>query len=239
MDGQGIAAVALSGSASVDNLSIWALFWQADYIVKFVVILLAIASVWTWALIFDKSIKLKRLNRSARRFENRFWSGVSLEALYNEVAGNPKDPFEVLFVTGMQEWAHQNEKSGNGSKVPNVQWVDRMMQTALEREMDGIEKQMGFLATVGSTAPFVGLFGTVWGIMSSFQSIAASKNTSLAVVAPGIAEALFATALGLLAAIPAVIAYNRLSNDINRYGVKLDGFSSEFCSVLSRHTKES
>ena len=214
----------------------WTLFLRADLIVKLVMLLLLSASVWCWAIIIEKSVRLRRLNRDATEFEDSFWSGGSLDALYDRIGAQPLDPMAAVFSSAMKEWRRSAE-TGNltvdrGSSL--TERIDRVMDVTLSRELEHVERQMIILASTGSTAPFIGLFGTVWGIMNSFQSIAMSKNTSLAVVAPGIAEALFATALGLLAAIPAVIAYNKISKDLDRYAARLEDFSSEFSAIISR-----
>jgi biopolymer transport protein TolQ len=211
-------------------------------VVKAVIILLLLASVWCWAIIFDKVVNLRRLNSRSSEFEQSFWSGNSLDDLYERISASPRDPMSAVFVSAMREWRRTSTR-GTGvsdARVGVSDRIDRVMQITLDREMDRTEKNMTFLATTGSTAPFIGLFGTVWGIMNSFQAIAISKNTSLAVVAPGIAEALFATALGLLAAIPAVVAYNKLNKDMDRYASRLDNFAGEFSAILSREmdTKE-
>ncbi|HUH84805.1 MAG TPA: protein TolQ [Stellaceae bacterium] len=235
-----ISAVPLGGTVPHD-LSIITLFLQADWIVKFVVILLGGASVWCWAVIFDKWAKVRRLRRDAESFEETFWSGGSLDDLYDRIGTRPADPMSAVFAAAMREWRRSAAKGLAASSAlrTNLQErIERVMHVTVSREMERLERFMPFLATVGSTAPFVGLFGTVWGIMNSFQSIAASKNTSLAVVAPGIAEALLATALGLVAAIPAVVAYNKFSTDFGRYAGRLDGFSTEFSAILSRQLDE-
>ncbi|HVJ32733.1 MAG TPA: protein TolQ [Terriglobia bacterium] len=228
------------GPASHD-LSIIGLFMQADWIVKVVMIMLLLASVWSWAIIIDKSIRLRRLRNQAKQFEDAFWSGGSLEELFDRIGNRPPDPMSSIFVSAMREWRRSAAKGllGSESLRESLQErIERVMGITLGREMDQLERYMTFLASVGSAAPFVGLFGTVWGIMNSFAAIAGSKNTSLAVVAPGIAEALFATALGLVAAIPAVLAYNKLNSDISRYGNRLDAFSGEFGAILSRQLEE-
>ncbi len=235
-----VAAAALAGSVSGD-LSIWALMLRADIIVKIVMALLLLASIWSWAIIFDKIIRFRRLAGQADQFETEFWSGGSLEELYDKQASAPRHPMATLFTAAMREWRRSTAKGLHADDTLRAglrERISQAMQLALAREVAGLERYMGFLATVGSTAPFIGLFGTVWGIMNSFQSIAATKNTSLAVVAPGIAEALFATALGLLAAIPAVIAYNKFSNDLGRYATRLEGFAGEFQAILSRQLDE-
>ena len=231
----------LAGSAPVHDLSVVTLFLQADTIVKVVMLLLLCASFWSWAVIFDKYVKLRRLRRDADNFEEAFWSGGALDDLYDRIGSRPLDPMSAIFAAAMREWRRSAAKgltNSNTLRASLQDRIERVMQVTVGREMERLERFMAYLATVGSTAPFVGLFGTVWGIMNSFQSIAASKNTSLAVVAPGIAEALFATALGLVAAIPAVIAYNKLSTDFGRYAGRLDAFSSEFSAILSRQLDE-
>lgn len=220
------------------DLSVIALFMHADIIVKCVAIMLIFASVWCWAIILEKKATLGKLNRRATKFEDAFWSGEPLDKLYQRIKKSPHDPLLKVFSAGMEEW--QNTVSGGMPDRDNLQAslrqrVERAMSVAIAREMVRLERGMTFLATVGSTAPFIGLFGTVWGIMNSFNSIAHSNNTSLAVVAPGISEALFVTALGLVAAIPAVIAYNGYSAKLNRYAGRLDAFLSEFSAILSRH----
>lgn len=234
-----IEAVSLGGIAATD-FSMWSLFIRADWVVKSVIIMLILASVWCWAIIFEKLMKLKRLQSKANAFENTFWSGRSLDDIYDSM-GKPEDPLTAVFVAAMREWRRAKDKETAGKSVASAALsdrIERVMHVTMAREMDRVERYMTFLASTGSTAPFVGLFGTVWGIMHSFQAIAVSKNTSLAVVAPGIAEALFATALGLLAAIPAVLAYNKLSRDLDRYAGRLDSFSIEFSAILSRQLED-
>ena len=241
MQGNAVESVALAGSAVPHDLSILGLFLQADIIVKTVMLLLLIASFWSWAVIFDKVMRLRRLKRDAQSFEESFWSGGSLDDLFDRVGNRPTDPMSAIFAAAMREWRRSAAKGLIGSPTMRASLqdrIERVMNVTVGREMERLEKFMPYLATVGSTAPFVGLFGTVWGIMNSFTSIAASKNTSLAVVAPGIAEALFATALGLVAAIPAVIAYNKLSTDFGRYAGRLEAFANEFSAILSRQLDE-
>jgi len=219
------------------QLSIWALFMQAGWVVKLVMLGLLVASVWTWAIIIDKLVNYARMRMALNRFEQIFWSGQSLEELYRNLADRKTTGMGAIFVAAMREWKKSFEK---GAKSPlGLQTrIDKAMDLALTREMERLEGRLGFLATIGSAAPFIGLFGTVIGIMTSFQAIAASKNTSLSVVAPGIAEALLATAIGLLAAIPAVIAYNKLSSDASKLGVRMEGFADEFSAILSRQIDE-
>ncbi len=237
------AVDAMAAGQSFDgNLSVIALFMHADIIVKAVALILVFASVWCWAIIFEKKATIGKLNRRANKFEDAFWSGEPLDKLYQRIKKSPHDPLLKTFSAGMEEW--QNTVSGGVPDRDNLQAslrqrVERAMSVAISREMVRLERGMTFLATVGSTAPFIGLFGTVWGIMNSFNSIAHSNNTSLAVVAPGISEALFVTALGLVAAIPAVIAYNGYSSKLDRYAGRLDAFVNEFSAILSRHLESS
>jgi biopolymer transport protein TolQ len=240
MEPTAIEAVSLGGQAAVD-MSVWALFLRADWIVKAVMILLIGASFWCWAIIFEKARRLRRIETDADEFEDAFWAGGTLDDLYERIGGRPSDPMESLFAAAMHEWKRSVDRGlamSESAREALQQRIERVMGTSLAREMDRLEKHMIFLASVGSTAPFVGLFGTVWGIMNSFQAIAMSKNTSLAVVAPGIAEALFATALGLVAAIPAVIAYNKFSSDLGRYAGRMEGFINDFTAILSRQLQE-
>ncbi len=236
-----VDATALAGSVAAQDLTIWGLFLQSDLIVKAVIIILVLASFWTWTIIFDKYFRLRRLRAKAKQFEESFWSGGSLEELFDRIGTRAPDPMSSVFVAAMREWRRSAAKgvlSSESLKANLQERIERVMDITLGREMEQLERHMIYLASVGSSAPFIGLFGTVWGIMNSFASIAASKNTSLAVVAPGIAEALFATALGLVAAIPAVLAYNKLSGDIGRYGHRLEAFAGEFGAILSRQLEE-
>jgi biopolymer transport protein TolQ len=230
------------GQAAALDLSIWGLILQADLVVQIVMLILLAASVWCWTIIFDKLRRFHRLRGQADTFEESFWSGGSLEELYEDVGNAPGHPLATLFSVAMHEWTLASQRgvmlTDERSQTNLQRRIDRVMGIALTREMESLERHMGFLATTGSTAPFVGLFGTVWGIMNSFQSIALTKNTSLAVVAPGIAEALLATALGLVAAIPAVIAYNKLSSDLGRYAGRLETFAGEFSALMSRRLGE-
>lgn len=229
------------GHNALGDLSLWDLFLQADVVVKAVMILLIVASVWCWAIIIEKAVVVRRLHRRADRFEESFWSGGSLEELYDRIGSQPREPMAALFTAGMKEWRHAVDRglTTTGQMRAGLQQrIDRVMGVTETRELSRIERGMTFLASVGSTAPFLGLFGTVWGIMNAFSAIAGAANTSLAVVAPGIAEALFATALGLFAAIPATAAYNKFSNDMARYGDRLGNFAGEFSAILSRHLEE-
>ncbi|WP_377809740.1 protein TolQ [Azospirillum melinis] len=232
----------LAGNAAATTaheITILGLFWQADAVVKIVMMMLVVASIWCWAIIIEKLMRIRRLNAQADSFEEAFWSGGSLDALYDRIGQSPADPMAATFAAGMREWRHAADRGIGGTMKSSLQQrVERVMAVSIGREMARAERYMTFLASVGSTAPFIGLFGTVWGIMNSFTSIAGSGNTSLAVVAPGIAEALFATAMGLLAAIPAVLSYNKFSTDLGRYADRLDTFSGEFSAILSRHLEE-
>ena len=238
--GNAAVEAAAVGRSMTPDLSIWALFIEADVIIKLVLLILVLASFWCWAIIFEKILRFRRLRQRATEFEASFWSGGSLEELYDRISGRPADPMSSIFTAAMREWRRSTERGPiNGDpKAGLAERIDRVMEITLGREMDHLERYMTFLASVGSTAPFLGLFGTVWGIMNSFQAIALSKDSSLAVVAPGIAEALFATALGLVAAIPAVIAYNKLSSDLTRYAGRLEAFAGEFSAILSRRIEE-
>jgi len=241
MERTAIDAVTLGGSVAGVDFSVWGLFLRADIVVQAVIVGLLLASIWCWAIIFEKLVGLRRLNARANEFETAFWSGGSLDALYDNIGSYPRDPMSAVFVAAMKEWRRALAKGRNGTRSSRVglgDRIDRVMQITVMREMDRAERYMTFLASTGATAPFIGLFGTVWGIMNSFQSIAVAKNTSLVVVAPGIAEALFATALGLLAAIPAVVAYNKLSRELDRYAGRLDSFAGEFSAIISRQMED-
>jgi biopolymer transport protein TolQ len=226
------------GAAGAD-MSLWGLFLQADLVVKTVMVLLLAASVWVWAIVFEKSVSLRRARRAADVFEDRFWSGGSLEDLFEEEGAKPTHPMAAVFGAAMQEWRRSARATGADLARGFVRdRIERAMNVTIQREMEAMEKWMIFLASVGAVAPFIGLFGTVWGIMRSFSAIAAMQNTNLAVVAPGIAEALMATAIGLVAAIPAVLAYNKISTDLSRFAAKLEGFAIEFGGILSRQSEE-
>ena len=214
------------GLASSADFSLINLFIRADIIVKSVIILLIVCSIYSWAVIIEKLRLFKKINQSSEEFEKKFWNSKSAESMYNSLPSTTEDPMALVFKDAMQSLLKRKSKIDLNSRMTT------MLETAIEKQMSKISKGFTFLATVGSTAPFIGLFGTVWGIMNSFQSIAISRNTSLAIVAPGIAEALFATALGLLAAIPAVVAYNRFNNDSRKYSQKLESFSKRFLSII-------
>jgi biopolymer transport protein TolQ len=217
--------VGLGGST---DFSLIQLFLRADFVVKSVIIILIAASVFSWALIFDKYRLFKRIEKSTTSFEEKFWKSKSAESFYNSYTNREQDPMANVFQSAMGELIKTKSKS---SSVQSTR-VSRVIEISADKEIKLIEKHFTFLATVGSTAPFIGLFGTVWGIMNSFQSIAISRNTSLAIVAPGIAEALFATALGLLAAIPAVVAYNKFNSDSKKYSGRIENFSKRFISII-------
>ena len=214
------------GLASSTDFSISQLFIRADIIVKSVIIILIVSSIYSWAIIFEKIKLFKKINSSSQDFETKFWKSKSAESFYNNLPTNVEDPLTNVFKNSMQVLIKSKRSSTLDQKMSN------MLEINIEQQMEKIEKKYTFLATVGSTAPFIGLFGTVWGIMNSFQSIAISRNTSLAIVAPGIAEALFATALGLLAAIPAVVAFNKFTSDSKKYSQKLENFSKRFLSII-------
>ena len=219
--------------ATTGGFSFLEMFLTAHPVVKIVMIGLMLASVWAWAIIIEKFFAFRRARREADRFEQQFWSGQSLEELYAALSRGRTFSMASLFVAAMREWKRSVE--GNVRAMGGIQMrVEKVMDVTISREMEQLDRRLLFLATVGSTAPFVGLFGTVWGIMSSFQAIAAAKNTNLAIVAPGIAEALFATALGLLAAIPAVVFYNKFSADAAQLGQRLEAFADEFAAIVSR-----
>ncbi len=233
MEGVEVLGVEAHGS----DLSLTALFLQAHIVVQIVMIGLILASVWSWAIIVDRAMVYARSRQQISRFEKVFWSGHSLEDLYRTLSARPATSMAAMFIAAMREWKRSQEKQA-GSYVGLQMRIEKVMDVTVSREIERLERRLMFLASVGSTAPFVGLFGTVWGIMTSFQAIANSENTSLAVVAPGIAEALFATALGLLAAIPATVAYNRFSNEVTRQTARLEGFADEFSAILSRQLDE-
>ena len=211
---------------AASNFSFFSLFLKADFVVKFVIIILIAASIYSWAIIIEKYKLFKKINISSSIFEEQFWSSKSADSLYKKLEGYNDDPMANVFKAGMDFMIKNKSRSASVQER-----VLQALSSSIDKEMDVVEKKLTFLATVGSTAPFIGLFGTVWGIMNSFQSIAISKNTSLAIVAPGIAEALFATALGLLAAIPAVVAYNKFTSDSRKYSTRLENFSQSFISI--------
>ncbi len=214
------------GLASNADFSLMNLFIRADIVVKSVILILIVCSIFSWAVIFEKSKLFKKINKTTEEFENKFWNSKSAESFYSNLPATTEDPMALLFKDAMQNLLKRKSKTDLNSRMT------MLLETGIDKQMTKISKGFTFLATVGSTAPFIGLFGTVWGIMNSFQSIAISRNTSLAIVAPGIAEALFATALGLLAAIPAVVAYNKFNNDSIRYSQRLENFSKRFLTII-------
>ncbi len=226
-----IATSPLAGQAA--EITIWTMFWGAHVVVKAVMIGLLAASVWCWAIIVDKTLLVRRTRRAMDRFDESFWSGNSLEELYNKISERPTTGTASLFVAGMREWKRSVQNVG-ASFMGLQTRIDKVLDVSIGREVEKLESNLLVLATVASASPFIGLFGTVWGIMTAFRSIAASKNTSLAVVAPGIAEALFATAIGLFAAIPALIAYNKLQSDVVKSQGRMETFADEFSAILSR-----
>jgi biopolymer transport protein TolQ len=232
-----VEAAALGGAA---DLSLWGLFLQADLVVKSVMVMLLLASVWVWAIVIEKWLTLRRVERAAQRFEDKFWSGdTSLADLFEAEASTPRHPLAAVFGAGMREFRRSARVAGaDVVRGAAQERIERAMSVTIQREMEGLERWMVFLASVGSVAPFVGLFGTVWGIMNSFAAIAQMQNTNLAVVAPGIAEALFATAIGLVAAIPAVLAYNQISTSLARFAARLEAFAAEFGAILSRQSEQ-
>ncbi len=219
------------------DLSLWGLFLSASPVVKVVMLGLLGASVWCWAIIIDKTILFRRAKREMDTFEDVFWSGQSLDELYRSLQDKPTSGLPAIFVAAMREWKRSFE--GSGRQVASLaQRIDKVLDVTIQREVERLDSRLVFLASIGSAGPYIGLFGTVWGIMTAFTSIAASKNTSLAVVAPGIAEALFATAIGLFAAIPAVLAYNKLQAQVSKSQTRLEGFADEFSAILSRQLDE-
>lgn len=233
MDTQTLADVA-NGS----SMSMWSMVWSSDTVTKVVMIGLLLASVWSWAIIIDKIATLREVKQRSRSFESKFWSGGSLDKLYESIGNKPADPMSAMFVAAMREWKRTNimkSKTDRGLRGVSLQQrIEKAMAVSMDKEVDSLDTRMGFLASTGSVAPLVGLFGTVWGIINSFNAIAATQSNSLAAIAPGIAEALFTTAFGLIAAIPAVVAYNKISSDIDRYANRLENFATEFSSILSR-----
>jgi biopolymer transport protein TolQ len=237
MPEDGVTQAILAAPEVGGDISLVTLFMEAHIVVKIVIVGLLLASVWSWAIIIDKTLLFGRIRRQMDRFEKQFWSGQSLEELYRSLTGRTPTAMASVFVAAMREWKRSFE-TGARSPMGLQMRIDKVLDVTIAREVERLERRLLFLATVGSSAPFIGLFGTVWGIMTSFQAIANSKNTALAVVAPGIAEALLATALGLLAAIPAVVAYNKLSNEAGKIGQRLEGFADEFSAILSRQVDE-
>ncbi len=222
------------------GLSMFSLFTQASWVVKSIIVLLVGCSFWSWTIIFAKFAMISKIKKNANRFEEAFWNCGSIDVFFESINAKSSDPFVSVFITGMKEWKRAKEKIK--TVIGGISLGDRVvrvMEVMVGREIDYLEQHLGFLATVGSTAPFVGLFGTVWGIMNSFEAIGISQNTNLAAVAPGIAEALFTTALGLVVTIPAVVAYNKIANEINRYRSRLEAFVDEFSAIISRQMEDS
>ena len=217
MDTQTLADVTTQAAA---QMSMWDMVWASDMVTKVVMIGLIATSVWSWAIIIEKVGTLRQVKRLSKAFEEKFWSGGSLDRLYDAIGNRPRDPMSAMFISAMKEWKRQR--------------IEKAMEVSMDKELEALDTRMGFLASTGSVAPLVGLFGTVWGIINSFNAIAATQTNSLSAIAPGIAEALFTTAFGLIAAIPAVVAYNKISSDIDRYAGGLENFMAEFSSILSR-----
>ncbi len=219
-------------------MSMWDMVWSSDTVTKVVMIGLIAASVWSWAIIIEKVRALREVKQRSRSFESKFWSGGSLDRLYDSIGNRPSDPMSAMFVAAMREWKRTNilkSKTDRGLRGVSLQQrIEKAMTVSMDKELDELDTRMGFLASTGSVAPLVGLFGTVWGIINSFNAIAVTQSNSLSAIAPGIAEALFTTAFGLIAAIPAVVAYNKISSDIDRYANRLENFMAEFSSILSR-----
>ncbi|WP_395666341.1 protein TolQ [Methylocella sp.] len=225
---------AAAGLAPGAEITLWSMFWSAHVVVKIVMIGLLAASVWCWAIVINKVLLLRRTQKAMDQFEEVFWSGSSLDELYQTLSQRPTSGTASLFVAAMREWRRSLQSGAAASFMGLQARIEKVLDVSIAREVEKLESNLLVLATVASASPFIGLFGTVWGIMTSFRSIAASRNTSLAVVAPGIAEALFATAIGLFAAIPALIAYNKLQGDVAKKQARLEGFADEFSSILSR-----
>jgi biopolymer transport protein TolQ len=221
---------------AASDFSLWSLFLRADIVVQSVMLGLLLASVWCWSIILEKATTLRRVRHQADEFEALFWSGASLQKIYTQVSSYDGGPSTKVFNAAMSEYIRFEKSKKTAQGFSGVQFVERALNASVAREMEYLEQRLLVLATVGAVAPFIGLFGTVWGIMNSFQAIALSQDTNLAVVAPGIAEALFATGLGLLAAIPAVIAYNKISSDLGRFGARLDRFADDFVALVARQT---
>ena len=222
---------------TASDFSLWSLFLRADIVVQAVMVGLLLASIWSWSIIIEKSVTLRRIKKQADEFEALFWSGESLQNIYRQLASNDASPSTKVFNAAMREFIRLDGGRQKPQGLSVLQLVERALASAIAKEMERLEARLLFLATVGAVAPFVGLFGTVWGIMNSFQAIAVTRDTNLAVVAPGIAEALFATGLGLLAAIPAVIAYNKFSSDLGRFAARLDYFADDFTALMARQSQ--
>ena len=223
---------------TANQMSMWDLVWASDMVTKVVMIGLIAASVWSWAIIIEKFGTLRQVKQLSKKFEETFWSGGSLDRLYDSIGNRPRDPMSAMFVAAMKEWKRTNimkSKTDRGLRGVSLQQrIEKAMMVSMDKELDELDTRMGFLASTGSVAPLVGLFGTVWGIINSFNAIAATQSNSLSAMAPGIAEAQITQAFGLIAAIPAVVAYNKISSDIDRYAKRLENFQAEFSSILSR-----
>ena len=241
MEANIIESVSLTGGVGAVDFSVWSLFARSDWVIKAVMALLFFGSIWSWTIIVDKWVRFRRLAKEARMFEDTFWSGGSLEDLFDDVGASPNNPMAAIFSSAMSEWRRSSARGLVATEAMRERLqerIDRVMEVSLGREVERLERYMVFLASAGATAPFIGLFGTVWGIMGSFQAIGAARDTNIAVVAPGLAEALFTTAMGLIVAIPAVFAFNKFSADLTRYTQRLEGFAAEFSGILSRQLEE-
>lgn len=229
-------------AAVAEQMSLWDMVWSSDVVTKVVMIGLIAASIWSWAIILEKFATLRLVQRTSKRFEEAFWSGGSLDRLYEAIGNRPKDPMSAMFVAAMKEWKRNTLMKGKTDRsirgVSLQQRIEKAMMVSMDKEIEGLDTHLGFLASTGSVAPLIGLFGTVWGIINSFNAIAVTQSNSLAAMAPGIAEALFTTAFGLIAAIPAVVAYNTIISAIDRYAKKLENFMAEFSTILSREIDE-
>ena len=235
MDTQTLTDVTVNAAA---QMTMWDLVWASDMVTKVVMIGLIATSIWSWAIIIEKVGTLRQVKKLSKAFEEKFWSGGSLDRLYEAIGNRPRDPMSAMFISAMKEWKRTNilkSKTDRGLRGVSLQQrIEKAMMVSMDKDLDALETRLGFLASTGSVAPLVGLFGTVWGIIDSFNAIALTQSNSLSAMAPGIAEALFTTAFGLIAAIPAVVAYNKISSDLDRYAKKLEAFMSEFSTILSR-----
>ena len=227
---------------ATEQMSLWDMVWSSDIITKVVMIGLIAVSVWSWAIIMEKFATLRQVRSLSKKFEEAFWSGGSLDRLFEAIGNRPRDPMSSMFVAAMREWKRNTLMKGKTDRsirgVSLQQRIEKAMMVSMDKELDGLDTHLGFLATTGSVAPLIGLFGTVWGIINSFNAIAVTQSNSLSAMAPGIAEALFTTAFGLIAAIPAVVAYNAITTAIDRYAKKLENFMAEFSTILSREIDE-
>lgn len=225
-------------NSAASHMTMWDLVWASDTVTKVVMVGLIAASVWSWAIIFEKFATLRQVKKTTKKFEEAFWSGGSLDRLYDAIGTHPRDPMSAMFMAAMKEWRRTNimkSKTDRGLRGVSLQQrIEKAMTVSMDKELDELDNRLGFLASTGSVAPLVGLFGTVWGIINSFNAIAVTQSNSLSAMAPGIAEALFTTAFGLIAAIPAVVAYNMITSDIDRYAKVLENFMAEFSTILSR-----